>query len=425
MKRNTRFILVSSLLVAALALALVGATSVQAATVFTNKIAVQDQSVNTGIVVIDSVTAAQNGWVVIYKTPNLNSSDIVGHAWVHEGVNMGVKVIVNMPAIGNPSTLWAAFVADNNPPSVRQQWGSGGTELPGGAAQSKPAALTAFSTTGSPAVNATSANAVTDRVSIRNQDITSGLILVDIITTNQNGWLVFYGSPDFSSSNVIGYAPVYRGTNTHVVARIDASKVKNQTVWAQLQADAGALNVFEWGNTTQLSTGETVHVFNDFPITQNGRYIRTSFSTSASSTEAQQNSTPGSQTNTTARTQKGANQISVTNQSLSTGIIVVNSVTAAQNGWLVIYRNPGFSSSDIVGYAPVYQGTNYGVKVAIDTTKLTNEPPMLWAALLADQGVPNAFEFQNRGHALGVLAHLPVMSNTIVGFATSGSSASK
>ena len=412
MKRQITLVTFSVLTVAVMALTLTGITTVQAASA-ASQIAIENQNVNSGVVVIDSVTAAQDGWVVIYKNPNLNSSDIVGHAWVHQGVNPGVKVIVNMPAIGNPSLLWAAFLADNEEPSVRQNWGSGG--LPGNAAQSGPTAVTAFATTASPSSTAqavtgtTSAKAITDRINIHNQDITSGLVLVDSITTNQDGWVVIYKNPNFSSSEIVGYAPVYRGTNSDVLVKIDGSKVTDQTtLWAQLHVDAGIQNVFEWGNTERLSDGTSIQVFNDYPVTQNNQYIRASFATTASLAVMP------------TASQKSTNQISVSNQSLNTGVIVINSVAAAQDGWVVIYKRSSSSAGDIVGYAPVYQGTNYGVKVTIDTAKLANEPPELWAVLHVDQGIPNIFEWGYQGRAF---ADPPVFQNgssVAAGFGTSG-----
>ena len=406
MKRQIRFITPSVLLVAVMAFALTGATTVQAAT-FTNQIAVENQNVNSGVVVIDSVTAAQDGWVVIYKDLSLDSSDIVGHAWVHQGVNTGVKVIVNMPAIDNPPMLWAAFLADNEEPSVRQNWGPGG--LPGAAAQSRPAALTAFATTANPATGTTSAKTITDRINIHNQDITSGQVLIDSVTTDQNGWVVLYRSPNFSWGNIVGYAPVYRGTNTNLLVKVDASKLTDQTtLWAQLHIDAGTQNVFEWGNSGRLSDGTSVQVFNDYPVTQNNRFIRASFASTASPS--------ASSTVTSTVAPKGSNQISVTTQSLSTGVILLDSVTAAQDGWVVVYRKPGFNVGDIVGYAPVYQGTNYGVKVTVDTSKLTDQP-VLWAMLHTDQGMSNVFEWGYRGRAY---ADPPVFPHVTAGFGTSG-----
>lgn len=155
----------------------------------------------------------------------------------------------------------------------------------------------------------------------------------------------------------------------------------------------------------QFPDGELVQVFNDYPVIQNNRYIRTSFAT-----------TPSPAVPSTA-SQKSANQIPVRNQSLNTGVIVIDSVTAAQDGWVVIYREPGLNPSDIVGYAPVYQGTNYGVKVTVDTSKLTDQPPMLWAMLHVDQGMPNVFEWGYRGRSY---ADPPVFPYVTTSFGTSG-----
>ncbi|HTP11614.1 MAG TPA: hypothetical protein VMP08_25345 [Anaerolineae bacterium] len=403
MKRQVKFFASSVLLVAVMTFALAGAARVQAAA-STTQIAVENQNVDTGVVVIDSVTAAQDGWVVIYKNPNLNSTDIVGHAWVHQGVNPGVKVIVNMSAIGNPPTLWAAFLADNTDPSVRQNWGPNG--LPGSAAQSTPAALTAFATTGNAGTVTSSAKAIADGITVHNQDISSGLALIDSVTTNQDGWVVLYRSPNFDPGNIVGYAPVYRGTNTDLLVKVDANKVKDQpTLWAQLHADAGIQNVFEWGNSVRLADGTSIQVFNDYPVIQNNGYIRASFATTASPATA---STPSS---------KSKDQISIGNQSLNTGVIVIDSVTAAQDGWVVLYRSPNFGPGDIVGYAPVYQGTNYGVKVTVDTARLKDQPPELWARLHVDQGIPNIFEWGYQGRAF---ADPPVFPSVVAGFGTNG-----
>ena len=93
-----------------------------------------------------------------------------------------------------------------------------------------------------------------------------------------------------------------------------------------------------------------------------------------------------------------SNQILIHNQDINTGIIEVDAVTAAQNGWVVIYNNPNFTSGAIVGYAPVYKGTNMGVKVTVDTSKLANVPA-LWAVLHVDGGFQGVFEWGYRGQA--------------------------
>ena len=98
-------------------------------------------------------------------------------------------------------------------------------------------------------------------------------------------------------------------------------------------------------------------------------------------------------------------------------MIVLDSVTAAQDGWVVIYRRPSFNPGDIVGYAPVYQGTNNGVRVTIDTSKLTDESPTLWAMLHVDQGTAHVFEWGYKGRTF---ADPPVFPPVTAGFGTSG-----
>ena len=60
-------------------------------------------------------------------------------------------------------------------------------------------------------------------------------------------------------------------------------------------------------------------------------------------------------------------------------MIVIDSVTAAQDGWVVVYKNPNFTNGEIVGYAPVHQGANSNVKVTIDTTKVADAAHTLGA----------------------------------------------
>ncbi len=386
MKLQISFATLSKLLLVVMAaLYLTGATNVQAATV-SNQITIRNQDVNTGVVVVDSVTAAQDGWVVLYKNPNLSLDEVVGHAWVHQGVNMGVKVIVNMPAIGNPPALWAVLQADNGVPGLFE-WGNHGRALNDGPiAQNGRMAIATFATTSNPAPEiakitsgSTPTKAITDRITIHSRDITSGVILVDSVTTDQNGWVAIYKDPNFRSDAIVGYAPVYRGTNTNVKVIIDTTKLADQTtLWAQLHSDTGFQGVFEWGNKDRP--------FSDYPAIQDKRYVTASFATTA---------TPSPASTTTLTS---TNQITTHNQALNTGVIVIDSVTAAQNGWVVIYREPNFGSGAIVGYAPVYKGPNLGVKVTVDTTKLADQPT-LWAVLHVDSGLQGIFEWGYKGRA--------------------------
>ncbi len=277
MKQQSRSITSLVVWVAVLALVLTGVTTVQAAG-FTDKIVVKNQDLNTGIAMLDSVTAANDGWVVLYKNPNLNPDEIVGHAWVHQGVNPDVKVIVNMSKIGNPPMLWAALLADPAAPSVRHNWGPNG--LPGTAAGSKPAAVTAFATTANPgpstmpATGTTSANPVTstkpvtattsanpvmntkpgtgttsakpgaERIVVKNQDLNTGIAMLDSVTAAQDGWVVLYKNPSLNSNDIVGHAWVHQGVNPDVKVVVNMNAIGNPpTLWAALLADGAPPNL--------------------------------------------------------------------------------------------------------------------------------------------------------------------------------------
>jgi hypothetical protein len=157
-------------------------------------------------------------------------------------------------------------------------------------------------------------------------------------------------------------------------------------LWARLHADNGVPGLFEWG-LKGLS-------YDDAPIMQNGQSILTGFGTAAD--EGQPIAAPAPSASAASKApvnaKPAASAIVVKNQDLSTGVIEVNSVTAPVDGWIVVYKNPNFTSGEIVGYAPVHQGVNIGVKVTIDTAKV-GDLPTLWAILHADGGVPGAFEW--------------------------------
>ena len=116
------------------------------------------------------------------------------------------------------------------------------------------------------------------------------------------------------------------------------------------------------------------------------------------------------------------NQITVHDQDLSSGVIVIDSVNAAQDGWIVIYKNPNFTAGEIVGYAPVHQGANKDVKVTIDTAKV-GDLPTLWAMLHVDSGLPGVFEWGYKGRTFN---DTPVAQNgrpVVASFGTAASMA--
>lgn len=380
----TRLLVLTAALAVWLLVAAVGAQAAPAA-LAANQITVRDQNLDTGIVVVDSVKAARSGWVVIYKAPDLTVKNLVGYAPVHEGTNLGVKVVVSLPKIDRQPALWAVLQADNGVPGIFE-WGleeRAYSDNP--LAENGQAVMTQFGTTAPaplPAFlemasgGASLKTLPADKITIHDQDVRSGAILAEAITATRPGWVVFYRNANFTPGEIVGYAPVYPGVNTNVKAAVDTAKLgKYTTVWAQLHLDDGRRGVFEWERQAEPVA--------DWPVVQDRKYVRASFGVTA---------TPG----LAAPVDLKAAQIKVHDQTLDTGIITVDSVTTPYNGWIVIYRDPNFTAGAIVGYAPVYKGTNMGVKVTVKTAKV-GEQSTLWPVLHVDGGLRNIFEWGYSG----------------------------
>ena len=92
-----------------------------------------------------------------------------------------------------------------------------------------------------------------------------------------------------------------------------------------------------------------------------------------------------------AQTGGTANQIIIRSQETNTGQIVVDTVIAAQAGWLVVYSDTTFSTASVIGWVPVHKGVNTNLKVNIDS-EVVESVPVLWAVLHVDRDVIGQLE---------------------------------
>ena len=244
------------------------------------------------------------------------------------------------------------------------------------------------------------AAALPNQIVVKTQEISNGVIVVESVTAAQDGWIVIYMSPDFSTGKIVGYAPVHQGVNTNVKVTLKTEKIGDQpTLWVRLHVDYGAKGLFEVGLRGLPN--------DDVPVWQNGQFVVTAFGTAerfapaAVAVPTVAAPKPAPTVSRPVKTTKPAaalpNPIVVkSKQGLGSGVIVVESVTAAQDGWIVIYMNPDFSNSKIVGYAPVRQGLNTNVRVTLKTEKIGDQST-LWARLHVDNGVKGLLEVGLRG----------------------------
>lgn len=84
------------------------------------------------------------------------------------------------------------------------------------------------------------------------------------------------------------------------------------------------------------------------------------------------------------------NDISVDNQSVKSGSILVNMVDAMKPGWVAIFTDKNDQPDVLLGYVAVPAGSSDDVKVTIDSAKATDK---MIAMLLLDAGKIGTFEY--------------------------------
>jgi hypothetical protein len=218
---------------------------------------------------------------------------------------------------------------------------------------------------------------------VRAQDTNNGDVVVDSVSASQDGWLLIrkdaYGMP----GSVIGFAPIHQGLNTSVRVDIrptDANGNDNltPTLWATLVADPNALNAFASPDAT---------------VGQEGSLAMVGFGSTAASGMSQAVAS-ASQVVTTGGV-ANANKIAVRAQNTNGGDVVVDSVWASQDGWLLIHKDANGFPGNVIGFAPMHQGLNSNVRVDIQITDASGNDNLtrtLWATLVADSNAIVAFQ---------------------------------
>ena len=238
-----------------------------------NAIVVHAQDITVGQVMVNSATAAQDGWLMIWKDENGAPAGLLGYAPVHQGVN--TNMVVDLKTTGRNGgdditpTLWASLVADSNAdvpfaspdPSITPAYsvtmvafGSEAAFAPAPAAPAKGAA--------SSAVSAPKQN----KISVRRQDASTGQIFVDSVTAAQDGWLLIWNDANGSPDSPLGFAAVHQGTNTNVVVDIRTTKRNGDddlsaTLYATLVADPSATLPYAVPDTSGMGKGVLVAAF--------------------------------------------------------------------------------------------------------------------------------------------------------------------
>lgn len=342
-----------------------------------NVIVVRAQDVNDGQIVVDSVTAAQDGWLLIRKDHRGAPGDVIGFAPVHRGTTTRVRVDIQPSDVfGDDNitpTLWATLVADPNAVIPFASPGPGITEYTSVAVVAFASSTALGLSTG---VSSSAGAANGNKIIVRAQDANTGQIIVDSVSATQDGWLLIRKDRKGAPGDMIGFAPVHRGTTTNIRVDIQTSDVFGDdnitlTLWATLVADPNALFPLTLPDPT---------------ITERASMAVAAFGGTLAGPAAQMPATSRS----SGSSPTNANKITVRDQDTSNGQVIVDTVTAAQDGWLLIHKDANGRPGGVLGFVSVRRGLNTKVTVDIKTTNAKGDNIVtraLWATLLAD---PNA-----------------------------------
>jgi hypothetical protein len=84
------------------------------------------------------------------------------------------------------------------------------------------------------------------------------------------------------------------------------------------------------------------------------------------------------------------NDISVDDQAVKSGSVLVNMVDAMKPGWVAIFTDKNDQPDVLLGYTAVPAGSSADIKVTVDTAKATDK---MIAILLIDAGKIGTFEY--------------------------------
>lgn len=94
---------------------------------------------------------------------------------------------------------------------------------------------------------ATEEMALTPSVTVADQEIKDGKVIIAEVVSAGPGWLVVHAQADGKPGPILGYAPVSEGVNKDVVVDIDPASA-TETLYAMLHVDAGTQGEFEFPN---------------------------------------------------------------------------------------------------------------------------------------------------------------------------------
>jgi hypothetical protein len=346
-----------------------GQPVMQAIILHAPEIGVKDQGVINNSVVIDSVVAAVDGWLVIHNddgSGNITLPGIIGKTMVNAGVNKNVVVELNPNfTFTNGQKLFPMLHIDDNIKGEYEFDGSNGKDAP-----------EVFGNADFPGnVIFTSFNVVvpTGSLTVENQVISQNRILVPAVSMSQKGWIVVHKDNGLGGPEVpeIISAPIQvePGNSSNIMVKLkdDIDFNDGDDVWVMLHTDNGVIGEYEFDGNNGF----------DAPVFADGTVVMKKIKINAAS-------------------------ITAIDQAVILNSVTIPAVVAATDGWLVIHNDDGSGNitlPGIIGKTPVSKGTNLNVVVQLQQGVTITSGQKLFPMLHIDDNIVGTYEFDGtNGH---------------------------
>lgn len=331
-----------------LLLIVLSATVSAQGSLFTPSIQVSGQLVSGTSVVIDEIIAQRFGFIVIRADDGTGApGGVIGLALLHPGVNRSIRVEIEM--INITPTLYAIVHLDTEPYGNFQFAEVDGADSP----------VTVDDTI----VMAEFEVAV---ISVHDQFVDPdnfNRIVVDTVTSSENGWLVAHTDNEGEPGAVLGHTFLEAGTSQYLPVLLSGDVT--DSIHIMLHADTGEPERYEFGESENV----------DMPVTINNEIAMTSIST-----------VPTLRVNDSIVI--GSDLTRNQNEFVP---FVADSVLSEGAGWLVIHADSGENApGEVIGFAPVQAGFNDNVIVELPQTEITAR---LFPMLHSDSGEALVYEF--------------------------------
>ena len=318
------------------------------------RIAAEDgQTPDNGMIVIDTISATQSGWIVIHRDNGAGepaTPGIIGKGYFDSGTTVRLSLLLDS-AVSDGEKLWGMLHSDDGEIGTYEFNGEGTPDQP-------------ISNDGRVVTASFTISQTDPMVAAGGQLPIDNGLMIRSTATPENGWIVIHANVNGGPGPVLAYAAVSKGMNTDVRVTLPDdpnSPVRSgDTLWGMLHYDRGAEGTYEFPGAdipARFRNGEIVMI----PL---------------------------------VITEPVAPSIAVSDQEVIEKRIVVDKVIVPRPGWITVQRDNGKGgpiSGDGIGHAYILTGENTNVSVTLSES--VSKGGTLWIVLHDDDGTPGVFDY--------------------------------